>query len=261
MAVMTPRRDAAVAEPTRRQRQRQATYEEIVQVSRQLLQQEHALSLRGVADEMGLTPPALYRYVDGYDALLLLVARSIFADVVAHLEAARDRFPDDDPAAQLVAAAVAFRTWSLAHREEYGLVFTNPALSKGEHAVASETGADAFGRLYGEIYERVYDRYTFTVPTDDEMGSAVVAGLRRAATAGELPCEFAGRPIGLTWVFMRAWARLYGMVTLEVFGHLHPGLVASGAMFRAMLEDNGAELGFGEDWPRLRELLDEHVQA
>jgi hypothetical protein len=30
------------------------------------------------------------------------------------------------------------------------------------------------------------------------------------------------------------------------------GLITSGALFRAMLEDNGRDLAFGEDRPRLR---------
>jgi AcrR family transcriptional regulator len=208
---------------------------------------------------MGLTPPALYRYVDGYDELLLLVARAVYADVVVQLEIARDLFPNEDPGAQLIAAAVAFRTWSLAHREEFGLIFANPDLSKGDPTIISEMGADKFGQLYGEIFERVHDRYAFLVPTDDELGPAVTGGLRAAAAAGELPCDFGNRPLGLTWVFMRAWTRLYGMVTLEVFGHLHPGLVASGEMFRAMLDDNAAVMNFGDDWPRLNRLASDQL--
>jgi hypothetical protein len=44
------------------------------------------------------------------------------------------------------------------------------------------------------------------------------------------------------------------MVTLEVFRHLNPVLIDTGALFLAMLEDNASEVNFGEDWPRLREL-------
>ena len=52
---------------TRRERHRQATYDEIVSVARALLRSSSTdLSLRAVAAEMGMTPPALYRYVDSY---------------------------------------------------------------------------------------------------------------------------------------------------------------------------------------------------
>ena len=35
----------------------------------------------------------------------------------------------------------------------------------------------------------------------------------------------------MVWVFIRAWAALYGVVTLEVFGHMDPRIIESGAMF------------------------------
>src|SRR5699024_5285382 len=95
-------------QPTRRERQRQATYDEIVQVSRRLLRTSEPLTLRAVATEMGMTAPALYRYVDSYQQLEVLVAQAILDDVVAGLDAARASHPDDDPAAQLLAAAVGF---------------------------------------------------------------------------------------------------------------------------------------------------------
>ena len=57
---MTDRGDP---QPTRRERQREATYDEIVGASRELLAEGAELSLRAVAGRMGMTAPALYRYV------------------------------------------------------------------------------------------------------------------------------------------------------------------------------------------------------
>jgi hypothetical protein len=55
---------------------------------------------------------------------------------------------------------------------------------------------------------------------------------------------------------MRAWSRLYGIVTLEVFGHLDVELVETGALFRAMMRDNGADLALGDDLDRLMGVVD-----
>ncbi|HYO18478.1 MAG TPA: TetR/AcrR family transcriptional regulator, partial [Dermatophilaceae bacterium] len=115
---MTTETKGMATTPTRRERQRAATYEEIVTVARQLLDRPEALSLRAIATEMGLTAPALYRYVDSYHELLMLVARAIFEDVIAAMTTARDRYGDDDPGAQILASSVAFRRWALAHPEE-----------------------------------------------------------------------------------------------------------------------------------------------
>jgi AcrR family transcriptional regulator len=248
---------------TRRERQRQATYDEIVTVSRALLRAGEKPSLRAVAGEMGMTPPALYRYVDSHQDLLDLVARAIFEDVVDALTQARDRHPDDDPAAQILFSTVAFRRWALSHPQEFGLIFASADTSQAdlppEHKAA--TGATAFGQFFGDIYLRIWQRYHFHVPPDDEIDPVVLAALRDHEGPGKLPCDFPGMPLGLSWLFIRSWARLYGTVTLEVFRHMDPAVIDSGALFRAMLEDNARDLNFGDDWPRLRALIDAEMSG
>jgi len=254
--------------PTRRERQRAATYDEIVTVARRLLGGPEPLSLRAIAAEMGLTAPALYRYVDSYHELLMLVARSIFDDVIAAMTTARDRYGDEDPAAQTIASSVAFRAWALAHPEEFGLIFANAAFTEPAEplADASETsttpgqvdlsaeGGEGFGQFFSVIFERLWERYTFQVPADSELEPALLELLREQRATGTLPCDFPGRPLGLSWVFIRCWARLYGTVTLEVFKHMDHGVITSGTLFRSMLDDSGHDLGFGDDMPRLRTL-------
>jgi len=268
--------------PTRRERQRAATYDEIVAVSRQLLSSPETLSLRAIAAEMGLTAPALYRYVDSYHELLMLVARAIFGDVLAAMATARDRYGDDDPAAQVLAASAAFRRWALAHPEEFGLVFANafasnrdvPDLADGTDTAEAPNGPEPatgtappadpqsfaggvqFADFFADLFLRLWDRYHFTLPADSDLEPALLEILRRQRGLGTLPCDFPDHPLGLSWVFIRCWNRLYGTVTLEVFKHLDPEVIESGALFRAMLEDNARDLAFGEDWPRLRALSD-----
>jgi len=236
-----------------------------VAVARQLLGSPDALSLRAIAAEMGLTAPALYRYVDSYGELLMLVARAIFDDVISALTNARDRYDDDDPAAQILACSAAFRGWALEHPEEFGLVFANAATAKSTGASganglasptdpASEAGGANFSAFFIDIFLRLWDRYGFPLPADAELEPALLGRLRDQREAGTLLCDFPGHPLGLSWVFIRCWARLYGTITLEVFKHMDHEVIESGALFRAMLEDNGRDLGFGDDWPRLRAL-------
>jgi AcrR family transcriptional regulator len=277
---MTTEAKMTTTAPTRRERQRAATYDEIVTVARDLLGKPETLSLRAIAAEMGLTAPALYRYVDSYHELLMLVAQAIFEDVIGAMTLARDRYGDDDPAAQTLAATVAFRGWALAHPEEFGLIFANPAIARPpegpeagapgadpQHAGTPEDSADAlppvdlstqggegFGEFFADIFRRLWDRYEFYLPSDSELEPDVLELLKAQRATGTLPCDFPDRPLGLSWVFIRCWARLYGTVTLEVFKHMDHGMITSGALFRAMLDDNGRDLGFGADTPRLRAL-------
>ncbi len=251
---------------TRRERQRAATYEEIVEVSRRLLRSSREeLSLRGVAAEMGMTPPALYRYVDSYAELLSLVARSIFGDVVARLVEARDRHPDDDPAAQIVACSSAFRTWALGNPEEYRMVFASPTMSEEQggpgqtlHPVvaglapcAPDNGADQFAAIFSEVFGRLYAHKRFRVPADEELDPSVLAVLRQDLQPANVLEGFGEITPGMVWTFERAWARLYGTVTLEVFGHLHPEFIRSGAMYSATMRDIASDLDLLDDWDRL----------
>ena len=64
--------------PSRRDRLRAATSEEIIQTARRLLVQSgpEAVTLRAIAREMGMTAPGLYRYFDSHEELLRHVLRS-----------------------------------------------------------------------------------------------------------------------------------------------------------------------------------------
>lgn len=251
--------------PTRRERQRQATFDEIVEVARQLLRDGQDVSVRAVASEMGLTAPALYRYVDGHAALLQLVAQAIFVDVVAAMTVARDKHPDDDPSAQIVAGVAAFRTWALGNREEFRLVFASPPtpeveanahtplMSLGDCA-PEEMGAREFGTFFADIFGRLWLKYQFPVPADDDLPAGVREALAGEDAGHKLGTPATGSPVtpGMLWLFERAWARLYGTVTLEVFGHVHPGLITSGALFEATVLDIGTDLGLADEWDRLQ---------
>jgi AcrR family transcriptional regulator len=264
--------------PTRRERQRQATYDEIVEVSRRLLRDGDDVSIRAVATAMGLTPPALYRYVDSHAELLSLVAQSVFEDVVASMGLARDAQAPDDPAAQIVAAATAFRHWAMTHRQEFQLVFASASLAQMEATAGAETGAgptpessantwaqlhpcapgqsggDLFAAFFGEIFGRLWERYHFPVPADSDLDPDVLAVLRSQSTPTTVSGGLGAASPGMIWMFERAWAKLYGTVTLEVFGHVHPVFISSGALFRAAMLDIGRELTIDAEWDRLQDV-------
>lgn len=239
--------------PTRRERQRQATLDEIVAVSRDLVKEPGGLSLRAVAQQMGMTPPALYRYVSSYQDLVELVAFDIDTAATRLLAAARDSQPDDDPAAQIICAAIAFRRWALADKEEFSLVFANPVTAASCHR-HDEINASPSGLLFTELLGRLWEKYRFPIPELDDLDPDVAAALLDPVIPAD-PDAFPEEARGLLWVFMRSWASLYGTVTLEVFGHLDPNIIASGAMFRAMLEDQADRLGITHELPRLRPMI------
>ncbi len=248
---------------TRRERQRQATYDEIVAVARTLLRGGQEVSLRAVAGDMGLTPPALYRYVESAAALDDLVTRDIFVDVVATMTEARDAWPADDAAARIVAASTAFRDWALGNPAEFRLVFASPPTPgapepKQRHAkfpVALECaeGEGIFTDFVGELFVQLWQQRRFPVPPKDTLDPAVVALWEEPGSPRQAMADLFGEDgIGVLWLFELSWARLYGIVTLQVFGHIDPALSSSGAMFRAVILEIGTTLGLADEWERLR---------
>lgn len=245
--------------PGRRERQRQATLDEIVEVSRAILRDGGELSLRAVAQRMGMTAPALYRYVDSYQDLLLLVAVGIDTAMTEEvLVPARDRHPADDPAVRIASAAVAFRSWALTSRAEFGVVFANMDVASlcvdPTLAETTLTNLAPSGILFNELLVQIWEKYATPYPALEDLDDDLVEVLRNPIMPGEIDVPDEMR--GLLWVYMRSWAALYGTVTLEVFGHIDPRVIASGAMFRQMFTDQARVLGISDELPRIMELVD-----
>ncbi len=239
--------------PTRRERQREATYEEIVRAARELLAEGAELSLRAVAAKMGMTAPALYRYVASYQELVDLVAFEVDKAASAEFAKAADRMPVDDPGARLLAAAVAFRRWALGSPREFTLVFANPLADTSCARRELLTSATS-GHFFNDLLIDVWLERRFAHPTLDELDPAVAESLVDPL----IPINLDRVPAdhrGLLWVFTRAWASLYGTVTLEVFGHMDPRVIESAAVFVAMVREWMPRLGLADGQERYDALL------
>lgn len=259
-----------MVELTRRERQRRATYDEIMATARGLLRSGGEVSIRAVAGEMGMTPPALYRYVTSVAELESLVVGSIFDDVIAAMSTARDRYPNEDPPAQIVAAATAFRGWGLANPREFTLVFGTPPAPESTpkrkqspighliNGTEPECGpGERFGMFFSEIFTRLWMSQPFEVPPPDEIDPSF-AQLHKSTLRQPLIGDVLGdKALGVLWTFEMAWVRLYGIVTLEVFQHIPIPLIESGAMFRAQMLEIGRTIGLADQWERLRLIADE----
>lgn len=96
---------------------------EIMVAARRQLRAGEEYSIRSVATEIGLSSQGLYRYVDSYDHLREMVADQVLEDVLEFMSAARDRY--EHPVSRVIAASVAFRTWTLANLPEFRHTFNS----------------------------------------------------------------------------------------------------------------------------------------
>ncbi len=239
---------------TRRERQREATYDEIVASARALLREGSDLSLRAVAARMGMTAPALYRYVGSYQELVDLVAFEIDKAATDEFRAAAAAQPADDPLAQLVSASVAFRRWALRDTAEFSLVFANPVAESHCHRRPEVITAWTSGLYFHELLVEVWHETHFDHPDLADLDPVVAEALQEPLFPVDMKVIPEGH-VGLLWVFMRAWATLYGTVTLEVFGHMDPRVIDSGTLFASMLGEWLPRLGADDADGRYRALL------
>jgi len=237
--------------PSSRQQSRLDTEARIVAAARRLLVSEGEVSLGAVARELGLTAPALYRYAPSHEDLVRIVALAIDADVAERITREAERQPADDPAARLLAAAVEFRRWALENRHEFSLVFTNVDVDCIDELQSSASTGMKFSELLFELWaER-----QFPIPQLGDLDPGLATILRDPMVPADLS-DMPDEMRGLVWVLERAWSRLYGTVTLEVFRHIDPRIVEEAHLFRAMIEDQAGPLGLTDDLPRLRPLID-----
>ncbi len=243
---------------SRRDRVRAATTEEIKQVARKILVDEgpEAVTLRAIARDMGMTAPALYRYFGSHQELIRNVIGDIFLEIANDIQAAIDAAAADGLTAKFIAAAREFRRWSLNHQREFALVFGAPlpGVDLNQNDVVDECGrkfSDTFLALYAELWLKK----PFPVPGPEEIDPNLRSQLDRyldgvGANGRVLQVAAAAFPVGALLSFVYCWTRLYGMVSLEVFGHLNWVLDDGEPMFEIMLREILQVLGL--DYPAQR---------
>jgi len=265
----TPDEEAAPAEPTspmaptRRDRLRAATMEEITATARRLLvnQGPEAMSLRAIAREMGMTAPGLYRYYSNREELYRYVVATIFRELSGDIHRAIDEVAltragaavargDASPelvrrhlTQKMVAACRAFRRWGMSHKDEFTLLFgvPLPGLDDGRFDIAEECALEFAGTFYA-LFTELWNAAPFPVlgPAEIDEGLRAQLGRFRAVLGTDAPD-------GALLVFLRCWVLLYGAVSMEILGHLNFALDDPAPMFEYTLTDLARMVGL--DYP------------
>jgi AcrR family transcriptional regulator len=217
---------------SRRDRQRAETTAEITATARRLLvdQGPDGVTLRAIAREMGMTAPALYRYFDSHEELRSAVEDQLFNELVGVIGAAWDELPDHLDGEKPMEVVRSFRRWAVEHPREFELIFAQSA-DQPEPA-AGIPNSERFGAHFLALYQQWWTKHPFPVPPDDEIDPRLAAQLRRyqAECAPNLP-------LGALQVFLAVWVRVYGLVALEVFGHLRFALDDVEPLFDSMMAE------------------------
>ncbi len=199
--------------PGRRERLRAETIEEIKSAALTQIAEQGAaaLSMRGIARAIGMSPAGLYRYYDGIDALLTELITDAYNDLADAVETGGS--VGGDPIARLRSAMIAYRRWSVDHPNRFLLIFGSPipgyaAPEGGPTVAANQRMGEAFFALAAEAWR---SGKIAAVRSD----AAAVAGERELATT--IDPDF---PPGLVGAFLSNWAHFHGLVNLEILNQL-----------------------------------------
>lgn len=202
---------------TWRERRRAEAVAEMKDVARRLLVTggPAAVSLRAISREMGMTTSALYRYYPSLDALVAALRVDLFEELGEVTQAARDKV-GDDPALRVAAMARAFRQWGLEHRQEFGLMLGPPVHGPvgADGSTESDHAAACVGVAFLSEFAELWRRGELATPKVE------AAEERLVPTLGAYVAENEHIELPVVFAFLSAWTRLYGMIAMEIFGHM-----------------------------------------
>lgn len=158
------------------------------------------LSLKAIAQQMGMSAPALYRYFANRDELLTELILGAYRDLGDAVEAALT--PDSPPGEKLHQVAATLREWALADPQRYLLLYGTPV--PGYSAPPEAT------TLARRILAPVVDAFA---ASQTPPPSAASTGRKRASRRG------AGASAVAFHRSVILWTRLHGILSLEVAGH------------------------------------------
>jgi AcrR family transcriptional regulator len=189
------------------------------------------LSLRSVAAELGITAPAIYRYFPNRDALVTALIVDAYRALGAAVAGAEAGIARDDFGGRFLAAAVAYRRWSLDHNADFQLIFGTPI--PGYHAPAEVTVP---------VVEEAFSPFALIPEAAWAAGrlrAVAAAGWPAAATDARLAtwlrAERFTMPAPLLRLVLEGWGLMHGLVTLELIGHLPPLVGDPAEMYEAAI--------------------------
>ncbi|WP_432902559.1 TetR/AcrR family transcriptional regulator [Micromonospora matsumotoense] len=158
-----------------------------------------ALSLKAIAEQLGMSGPALYRYFASRDELITALIRDAYRSLADALRTAADAGAD------VAGLADTVRAWALDDPQRYLLIWGTPV--PGYHAPDDTTAIST------EIMATIVDAYhRRDVPPTGRRIEAHLDSHRGWAVDPAVPAATLRQALAF-------WTRVHGVLSLELAGH------------------------------------------
>ena len=228
--------------PTRAENRAEQTHAILTRARAQLAEVgPAALSVRQIAREVGLVSSAVYRYFPSRDELLTALIVEAYDELGDAVEAAdRGVRRQTDVAKRFHAVAGAIRDWAREHPHEYALLYGSPIPG---YAAPDDTVTPAI---------RVSGVFLRLAQASEQAGDVLVApatpvtAKERRALDGIRPALESPVSDERMVRWLMAWSTVFGHVSLELFGHMHRGILDYDAHFAQVTGQLVADLGLND---------------
>ncbi len=175
-----------------------------------------ALNLRAMARELNITAPAIYNYFADRDALVTALIIDAYTSFGDSQLAARDAVPADDLTGRMQAIGMAYREWARTFPQRYQLIFGTPI--PGYAAPVEQVLPSAARSLSAlvSVVDALRAAGQLNAPDFPEVQGEYKRGFEMWQTYGG---NYAIQSLS---VAVLIWARVHGIVSLEIAGNLPP---------------------------------------
>ncbi|MDV6010998.1 TetR/AcrR family transcriptional regulator [Haloechinothrix sp. LS1_15] len=226
---------------------------EIRQTARTLLAENgtEGVTLRAIARDLGITAPALYRYYRSHSDLMEHLRRDICTELAGELAERIAEAGDAAGIGQFFAALRGFRRWALEHPREFTLVFASRRADTAAAATPLDHATEPFGQVFITSVWHVLAHHELTIPADEyvpeqlreDVGAFRAALLELLSSATDQEVDESRLTLGLSYLMVQFWTRIFGHVALEVSGNIPMPTADPDAWFDAMLTDIARTVG------------------
>lgn len=190
------------------------------------------LSLRAIAREMGITAPAIYHYFPRLEDLITALIVDAFTDLAEAMEAADAAVASERPCDHILALCLAYREWAMSHPTTFQLLYGNPIPGyQAPEEITLPLARRPFLGMFGWFIS-AHASGELTIPAE----YATVPPAMAAGVAAWRRMSGIAVPDPLMGLLMSGWARIHGMVLLELFHHIQPLLGDGEAFYRYELD-------------------------
>lgn len=198
-----------------------------------------SLSLRGIARDLGVTAPALYRYFPSREDLITALIVDGFTALAQTLEAADADHECADYRGRLADLCRAYRRFALERPVDFQLIYGNPIPGYVAPKEVTVPAVVQVFTVFSIVFIEAFNAGMLQPLPQERLQPTVVEGISQIIARNQVPTN-----VPVMYGVFAAWTKIHGVVMLELFHHLEQTVGDTALFFENELALLMDQLGF-----------------